>query len=118
MTVNDGRSVIRLHHDRGGTGVLIIQLMADCGTPGGTGEVVSDQPGVQRWIGGGAAGEAARLDRFSGGCVTAQATVPAANQDEVNSQLDTILGYTSRGALSRRWACARMDACGSTHPTG
>jgi CubicO group peptidase (beta-lactamase class C family)/tRNA A-37 threonylcarbamoyl transferase component Bud32 len=100
VAVNDGRSVIRLHHDRGGTGVLVIRLTAACDTPVGT-PLPSDQRGVQRWIGLRAPGEVARFDLFSGGCVTAQATVPAANQDEVNSQLNTILRYTSRAALQQ-----------------
>jgi D-alanyl-D-alanine carboxypeptidase len=104
VAVNDGRSVIRLHHDRAGTGVLVIQLTAACDIRE-AGPVLyhlaSDQPGVQRSIGLRAAGEVARVDRFPGGCVTAQATVPAANEDEINSQLDTILGYTSRAALQQ-----------------
>jgi D-alanyl-D-alanine carboxypeptidase len=100
VAVNDGRSVIRLHHDRGGTGMLVIELTAACDTRGLT-SLPSDQPGLQRWIGLRASGEVARVDRFPGGCITAQVTVPAANQDEVNSQLNAILGYTSRADLQQ-----------------
>jgi tRNA A-37 threonylcarbamoyl transferase component Bud32/membrane-associated phospholipid phosphatase len=103
VTVNDGRSVIPLDHDRAGPGVLVIRLTATCDTRGAT-EVSSDQPQVRRYqridrqtprL------EATRFDRFQGGCVTAQATVPAANQAEITSQLPTILGYTSRQALQQ-----------------
>jgi tRNA A-37 threonylcarbamoyl transferase component Bud32/membrane-associated phospholipid phosphatase len=103
VTVNDGRSVIPLDHDRAGPGVLVIRLTATCDTRGAI-EVSSDQPQVRRYqridrqtprL------ETTRFDRFQGGCVTAQATVPAANQTEVNSQLPTILGYTSRQALQQ-----------------
>jgi tRNA A-37 threonylcarbamoyl transferase component Bud32 len=103
VTINDGRSVIPLNHDRAGPGVLVIRLTATCDTRGAT-EVSSDQPQVRRYqridrqtprL------EATRFDRFQGGCVTAQATVPAANQAEITGQLPTILGYTSRQALQQ-----------------
>jgi hypothetical protein len=45
--------------------------------------------------------EAARFDRFPGGCVTAQVAVPAANRAEITSQLATILHYTSRQTLQQ-----------------
>jgi hypothetical protein len=41
------------------------------------------------------------LDQFPGGCVTTQASVPAANQTEVTRDLASILHYTSRQALQR-----------------
>jgi tRNA A-37 threonylcarbamoyl transferase component Bud32 len=103
VTVNDGRSVIPLNHDRAGPGVLVIRLTATCDTRGAT-EVSSDQPQVQRYqridrqtprL------EATRFDRFPGGCVTAQATVPAANQAEITGQLTTIPSYTTRQALQQ-----------------
>jgi membrane-associated phospholipid phosphatase/tRNA A-37 threonylcarbamoyl transferase component Bud32 len=103
VTINDGRSVIPLNHDRAGPGVLVIRLTATCDTQGAA-EVSSDQPQLRRYqridrqtprL------EATRFDRFQGGCVTAQATVPAANQTEITSQLPMILGYTSRQALQQ-----------------
>jgi tRNA A-37 threonylcarbamoyl transferase component Bud32/membrane-associated phospholipid phosphatase len=103
VTVNDGRSVLSLDHDRAGPGVLVIRLTATCDTRGTT-EVNSDQPQVRRYqridrqtprL------EATRFDRFQGGCVTAQAAVPAANQAEITGQLATIVGYTSRQALQQ-----------------
>ena len=103
VTVNDGRSVIPLNHDRAGTNVLVVRLTAACDTRGAT-LVVSPQPQVQRYqrIQRQAPGfEATRFDRFPGGCVATQAAVPAANRAEVTSQLATILHYTSRQALQQ-----------------
>ena len=48
VTVNDGRSVIPLNHDRAGTGVLVIRLTATCDTQGAT-QVRSNQPQVRRY---------------------------------------------------------------------
>jgi hypothetical protein len=103
VTVNDGRSVIPLNHDRAGTNALVIELTAGCNPQGATSEP-SDQPQVRRYerIDRFAPRfEATRFDLFPGGCVTTQAAVPAANQTEVTSQLATILHYTTRQALQQ-----------------
>jgi tRNA A-37 threonylcarbamoyl transferase component Bud32/membrane-associated phospholipid phosphatase len=103
ITVNDGRAVIPLDHDRAGRAVLVVRLTAGCDTRGAT-EVASDQPGVRRFqrIDRLAPSfQATRFDRFPGGCVSAQAVVPAANRAEVTSELATILGYTGRPTLQR-----------------
>jgi hypothetical protein len=104
VTVNDGRSVIPLNHDRAGPGVLVLRLTATCDTRGAT-PVPSSQPQVRRYqrIDRQAPRlEATRFDVFPGGCVTAQAAVPAANRAEITSQLATILGYyTTRQALQQ-----------------
>ena len=103
VTVNNGRSVIPLNHDRAGTGVLVIRLTAHCDPKGAT-QITSDQPQVRRYQRIDRQTprfEATRFDRFQGGCVTAQAAVPAANQAEITSQLATILHYTSRQALQQ-----------------
>jgi len=103
VAVNDGRSVIRLHHDRAGTDVLVVRLTAGCDTRGAI-QVSSNQPQVRRYQRIDRLAprfEATRFDLFPGGCVTAQAAVPAANRAEVTSQLPTILGYTTRQALQQ-----------------
>jgi tRNA A-37 threonylcarbamoyl transferase component Bud32/membrane-associated phospholipid phosphatase len=103
VTVNNGRSVIPLNHDRAGTGVLVIRLTAHCDPQGAT-QITSNQPQVQRYqrINRLTPGfEATHFDLFPGGCVTAQATVPAANRAEITSQLPTILDYTTRQALQQ-----------------
>ena len=103
VTVNNGRSVIRLNHDRAGTDVLEVRLTAGCDTQGAT-QVRSNQPQLRRYqriqrqtprL------EAIHFDRFPGGCVTAQAAVPAANRAEITSQLATIVHYTPRQALQQ-----------------
>jgi hypothetical protein len=48
VTVNDGRSVIRLTHDRAGTDVLVLRLTATCDTRGAT-PMPSSQPQVRRY---------------------------------------------------------------------
>jgi tRNA A-37 threonylcarbamoyl transferase component Bud32/membrane-associated phospholipid phosphatase len=103
VTVNDGRSVLSLNHDRAGTDVLVIRLTATCDTRGAT-PVPSSQPQVRRFqrIDRQAPRlEATRFDRFPGGCVTAQAAVPAPNQAEITGQLATIPSYTTRQALQQ-----------------
>jgi tRNA A-37 threonylcarbamoyl transferase component Bud32 len=103
VTVNNGRSVIPLNHDRAGTGVLVIRLAAHCDPQGAT-QITSNQPQVQRYQRINRltpSFEATHFDLFPGGCVTAQAAVPAANRAEITSQLPTILDYTTRQALQQ-----------------
>jgi tRNA A-37 threonylcarbamoyl transferase component Bud32/membrane-associated phospholipid phosphatase len=103
MTVNNGRSVLALNHDRAGPGVLVVRLTAACDTRGAT-QMTSNQPQVRRYQRIDRLAprfEATRLDLFPGGCVTAQATVPAANRAEISSQLTTILSYTTRQTLQQ-----------------
>jgi len=103
VTVNNGRSVIPLNHDRAGTGALVLRLTAHCDPQGAT-QITSNQPQVRSYqrIDRQTPGfEATRFDLFPGGCVTAQATVPVANRAEVTSQLATIVGYTSRQTLQQ-----------------
>ena len=103
VTVNNGRSVIPLNHDRAGTDVLIVRLTAHCDPRGAT-QITSNQPQVRRYqrinrltprL------EATHFDLFPGGCVTAQAAVPAANRAEITSDLPTILDCTTRQALQQ-----------------
>src|SRR5512132_999449 len=103
VTVNDGRSVIRLNHDRAGTHVLIVQLTAGCDTQGAS-QVDSNQPQVRRYQRIDRQTprfEAIHFDRFPGGCVTTQVALPAANRAEVTGDLAPILHYTTRQALQQ-----------------
>ena len=103
VTVNDGRSVLALDHDRAGPGVLVVRLTAACDIRGAT-QMSANQPQVRRYqrvdrltprfV-------ATRFDLFPGGCVTAQATAPAANRAEITGELATILHYTTRQALQQ-----------------
>jgi tRNA A-37 threonylcarbamoyl transferase component Bud32/membrane-associated phospholipid phosphatase len=103
VTVNNGRSVISLNHDRAGTSVLIIRLTASCAIQGAV-QVGSNQAQVRRYqridrqtsrL------EAIHFDQFPGGCVTTQASVPAANRTEVTGDPAPILHYSTRQTLQQ-----------------
>jgi tRNA A-37 threonylcarbamoyl transferase component Bud32/membrane-associated phospholipid phosphatase len=103
MTVNDGRSVIALNHDRAGPRVLVVRLTAACDIRGAI-QMTSNQPQVRRYQRIDRLAprfEATRFDLFPGGCVTARARVPAANRAEITSQLATIVHYTTRQTLQQ-----------------
>jgi tRNA A-37 threonylcarbamoyl transferase component Bud32 len=87
VTVNNGRAVINLNHDRAGTNALVVELTATCDAQG---QRVNRR--TPRY-------EAVTVDPFPGGCVTTTASVPAANRAEVTRDLPTMLGYTSRQTL-------------------
>jgi hypothetical protein len=89
VTVNNGRSVINLHHDRAGTKALVFELTATCDAQG---RRVDRQ--TTRY-------EAVTPDQFPGGCLTTTVSVPAANRAEVTRDLPAILGYTSRQTLQQ-----------------
>ena len=103
VTVNDGRSVIPLSHDRAGADVLTVRLTAACDIRGAT-EVTSDQPQIRRFQRIDRLAprfEATRFDLFPGGCIAAQTAVPAANRAEITGELSTLLGYTTRQTLQQ-----------------
>jgi tRNA A-37 threonylcarbamoyl transferase component Bud32/membrane-associated phospholipid phosphatase len=103
VTVNDGRSVIHLNHDRAGTNVLVIELTAGC-DPQGAVQASSTQSQVRRYERidrQTTRYQAVVLDQFPGGCVTTQASVPVANRTEVTGDLAPVLHYTTRQALQQ-----------------
>jgi tRNA A-37 threonylcarbamoyl transferase component Bud32/membrane-associated phospholipid phosphatase len=103
VTVNDGRSVISLNHDRAGTGVMVVQLTADCDT-GGAAEAVSEEPGVRRYLRFERLSPqfvATRFDLFPGGCLTTQLTAPKAQRSTLTGEAPLILGFTTRQALQQ-----------------
>jgi tRNA A-37 threonylcarbamoyl transferase component Bud32/membrane-associated phospholipid phosphatase len=87
VTVNNGRAVINLNHDRAGTNALVVELTATCDAQG---QRVDRQ--TPRY-------EAVTVHPLPGGCVTTTVSAPAANRAEVTRDLPTMLGYTSRQAL-------------------
>jgi tRNA A-37 threonylcarbamoyl transferase component Bud32 len=120
VTVNDGRSVILLDHDRAGAGVVTLRLTATCAARGAT-EVTADQPRIRRYQRIDRLAprfEATRFDVFPGGCLTAQTAAPAANRAEVTGELGAMLGYTTRQTLQqaldqRSDGRLRLDPSGS-----
>jgi hypothetical protein len=101
VAVNNGRSVLTLHHDRAGKQALIVELTAACDLTGAT-EVTSEQLGARRYL---------RMDRttpgfsatrayvFPGGCVTHRLTVPAASGQQLITETSTAIGFTTREEL-------------------
>jgi tRNA A-37 threonylcarbamoyl transferase component Bud32/membrane-associated phospholipid phosphatase len=103
VTVNDGRSVISLNHDRAGTGVMVVRLTADCDI-GGAAEAVSEEPGVRRYLRFERLSPqfvATRFDLFPGGCLTTQLTAPKAQRSTLTGEAPLILGFTTRQALQQ-----------------
>jgi tRNA A-37 threonylcarbamoyl transferase component Bud32/membrane-associated phospholipid phosphatase len=103
VTVNDGRSVIALHHDRTGGDAMVARLTATCEV-GQAAEEASGQPGVRRYQlveGQGPAYSAVRFDVFPGGCVTTRVRALPSSRAEVTGAVPGILGYTSRQALAQ-----------------
>jgi membrane-associated phospholipid phosphatase/tRNA A-37 threonylcarbamoyl transferase component Bud32 len=103
VAVNDGRSVITLHHDRTGGEAMEARLTAGCDVAG-VAEQPSGQPGVRRYqlvTRQGPVFQAVRFDVFPGGCVISRIRALPASQAEVVTAAPGILGFTSREELSQ-----------------
>jgi tRNA A-37 threonylcarbamoyl transferase component Bud32/membrane-associated phospholipid phosphatase len=101
VTVNDGRSVITLDHDRAGAAALVVRLTAVC-TPSGAVEGPSAMAGVRHYQGiESTTGEftATWYDQFPGGCVTSRLHLTTDPNGEFAAQAPQVLGFTSRQAL-------------------
>jgi membrane-associated phospholipid phosphatase/tRNA A-37 threonylcarbamoyl transferase component Bud32 len=108
VAVNNGRSVITLHHDRAGKRAVVVRLTAACDLAGTT-EVTSEQPGTRRYlrIDQNTAGfSATRAYAFPGGCITARISAPAGSGQQLTTETSFAIGFTTRQqlrqALSRR----------------
>jgi hypothetical protein len=102
VTVNDGRSVITLDHDRAGAAALVVRLTAAC-TPTGAVQGPSATPGVRHYQGTESrAGEftATWYDQFPGGCVTSRLHLTTDPNGEFAAQAPQVLGFTTRAALA------------------
>jgi tRNA A-37 threonylcarbamoyl transferase component Bud32 len=103
VTVNNGRSVITVDHDRAGKRALVIELTAACDLAGAT-QMTSEQRGAERyWRVDRTAPEfsAARLYDLPGGCITEQLTVPAASGQQLTTESSSAFGFVSRQELRR-----------------
>jgi tRNA A-37 threonylcarbamoyl transferase component Bud32 len=102
VTVNDGRSVISLNHDRAGNAALVVRLTAAC-DPGGAVQGPSPNADVRhsQQIRSRASGEftATWYDQFPGGCVTSRLHLTTDPNGEFAGQAPQVLGFTSRTAL-------------------
>jgi hypothetical protein len=103
VAVNDGRSVITLHHDRTGGQAMEARLTAGCDVAG-VAEQPSGQPGVRRYqlvARQGPVFQAVRFDVFPGGCLITRIRALPASQAEVMAAAPGILGFASRQELSQ-----------------
>jgi hypothetical protein len=103
VAVNDGRSVITLHHDRTGGEAMEARLTAGCDVAG-VAEQPSGRPGVRRYQLAGRQGpvfQAVRFDVFPGGCVISRIRALPSSQAEVMAAAPGILGFTSREELGQ-----------------
>jgi hypothetical protein len=101
MTVNDGRSVLTLDHDRAGPRAVVLRLTTSCETVGAT-LVISGQPGVRSYMGIDRLSpqfSATRTDVFAGGCVTTRLTGSEGSQAQLYREVSLVLGFTTRQAL-------------------
>jgi tRNA A-37 threonylcarbamoyl transferase component Bud32 len=102
VTVNDGRSVITLDHDRAGAAALVVRLTASC-TPSGAVEGPSATAGVRHYQGiESRSGQftATWYDQFPGGCVTSRLHLTTDPNGEFAAQAPQVLGFTTRTALA------------------
>jgi tRNA A-37 threonylcarbamoyl transferase component Bud32 len=105
VAVNDGRSVISLHHDRAGQ-VLEARLTAGCEIAG-VAEEPSGQPGVRRYqldTRQGPISTTVRFEVFQGGCLVTRITVPETHRAEVMEGAVGTIGFVSRDSLGRALA--------------
>jgi tRNA A-37 threonylcarbamoyl transferase component Bud32/membrane-associated phospholipid phosphatase len=103
VAVNDGRSVIALHHDRAGGEAMVARLTAGCVT-GQAAEEPSGQEGVRRYQlveRQAPLFTLVRFDVFPGGCLTTRIKTPTVNRAEVTGSAAGILGFTPRGQLGQ-----------------
>jgi hypothetical protein len=101
VTVNDGRSVLTLNHDRAGNAALVVRLTAACDASGAV-EGPSPTEGVRRsQRTESRSGEfiATWYDQFPGGCVTSRLHLTTDPNGEFAAQAPQVLGFTARAAL-------------------
>jgi hypothetical protein len=101
VTVNDGRSVLTLDHDRAGAGALVVRLTAACAPSGAVGGP-SPNAAVrhsQRIESGTGQFTATWFDQFPGGCVTSRLHLTTDPNGEFAAQAPQVLGFTTRAAL-------------------
>jgi hypothetical protein len=103
VTVNDGRSVLTVDHDRAGAGALVVRLAATC-DPSGAVQGPPATEGMRHYQRiESSTGEfiATWYDQFPGGCVTSRLHLETDPNGEFAAQAPAVLGFTSREALRR-----------------
>jgi tRNA A-37 threonylcarbamoyl transferase component Bud32 len=95
VAVNNGRSVITLDHDRGGSAAMVVRLTASCDLAGAT-EVTSEQRGATRYY---RARDNTRAYKFPGGCVTQRYRAAGPSALRLSDTASTEFGFISREEL-------------------
>jgi tRNA A-37 threonylcarbamoyl transferase component Bud32/membrane-associated phospholipid phosphatase len=101
VAVNNGRSVITLDHDRGGSAAMVVRLTASCDLVGAT-EVTSEQPGARRYLRvdpNSTEFSATRAYTFPGGCVIHRFTAAGPSALRLSDTASTEFGFISREEL-------------------
>ena len=103
VTVNDGRSVLTLDHDRAGAAALVVAADRRLRLRAGAVEGPSATAGVRHYQGiESRTGQftATWYDQFPGGCVTSRLHLTTDPNGEFAAQAPQVLGFTSRAALA------------------
>jgi hypothetical protein len=95
VAVNNGRSVITLDHDRGGSAAMVVRLTASCDLAGAT-EVTSEQRGATRYY---RARDNTRAYKFPGGCVTQRYRAAGPSALRLSDTASTEFGFITREEL-------------------
>jgi tRNA A-37 threonylcarbamoyl transferase component Bud32/membrane-associated phospholipid phosphatase len=95
VAVNNGRSVITLDHDRGGSAAMVVRLSASCDLAGAT-EVTSEQRGATRYY---RARDNTRAYKFPGGCVTQRYRAAGPSALRLSDTASTEFGFITREEL-------------------
>jgi membrane-associated phospholipid phosphatase/tRNA A-37 threonylcarbamoyl transferase component Bud32 len=101
VAVNDGRTVISLHHDRAGNAVTA-RLTAGCDVGRAT-EETTGQPGIRTYQlveRQAPLYTAVRFDVFPGGCLTTRITATEPTRSEVTGAVPVMVGFVPREELS------------------
>jgi tRNA A-37 threonylcarbamoyl transferase component Bud32 len=106
VTVNSGRSVITLNHDRAGTAAVVVELTsASACDLAGTEKVTSEQSGADRYWRVDSYAPVFAATRFyvfhQGGCITARLTAPAGSRQQLITESSSAFGFTTRQELDR-----------------
>jgi tRNA A-37 threonylcarbamoyl transferase component Bud32 len=102
VTVNDGRSVITLDHDRAGDAALVVRLTAACDPAGavlGPSAVEGVRHSQRTESSAGGEFTVTWFDQFPGGCLTSRLHLTTDPNGEFAAQAPQVLGFTTRAAL-------------------
>jgi hypothetical protein len=107
VTVNNGRSVITLDHDRAGKQAMVVELTAAACNLTDAREVTSEQRGARRYLHVGPTAPgflATRFYSFDGGCVTQRFRTAAPSALRMSDTASTELGFVTRDELGQALA--------------